>query len=115
MYPYLTGAGSWMMLTMQTRVFGIRGDSGDLLLNPMLTAEQFDENGQAAMECRFNGRKLRVVLSNPRKLDWGEYAIESVEVNGQAFPCSDEHFRVSRKDLPDDVPCIEIQLNLAEK
>ena len=115
MYPYLTGAGSWMMLTMQTRVFGIRGDGGDLLLNPMLTAEQFDENGQAAMECRFNGRKLRVVLSNPRKLDWGEYAIESVEVNGQTFPCGDEHFRISRKELPDDMDCIEIQLNLAEK
>lgn len=39
MYPYLTGAGSWLLLTMQTQVFGVRGRDGDLLLEPKLTAE----------------------------------------------------------------------------
>ena len=31
MYPYLTGAASWYMLTMVTEVFGVSGEYGDLL------------------------------------------------------------------------------------
>lgn len=40
MYPYLTGAGSWLLLTLQTQAFGVRGLHGDLLLEPKLTAVQ---------------------------------------------------------------------------
>ena len=39
MYHYLTGAASWFMMTMITQVFGVRGEAGNLILAPQLTAE----------------------------------------------------------------------------
>ena len=114
MYPYLTGAGSWFMLTMQTRVFGVRGEAGDLLLNPMLTGEQFDERGVASIECRFAGKPLRVVVENPKKLDWGEYVIESVQLGAKRFPCGDDRFRIPRAELEGESE-LQVHLILSEK
>ena len=59
-YHYLTGAASWFMLTMITQAFGVRGEAGDLLLAPQLTAEQFDETGTAELRLTFAGRPLTV-------------------------------------------------------
>lgn len=42
MYTYLTGSASWLLLTMVTEVFGVKGKLGDLLLQPKLVKEQFD-------------------------------------------------------------------------
>ena len=36
-YPWLTGSASWYLLTMVTQVFGVRGQLGDLVLEPKLT------------------------------------------------------------------------------
>lgn len=43
MYPWLTGSASWYLLTLVTEVFGVKGQLGDLLLQPKLLATQFDE------------------------------------------------------------------------
>lgn len=64
MYPYLTGAGSWLLLTMQTQAFGVRGRGGDLLLEPKLRLEQFDADGTAELCCTAAGRRLRVRYEN---------------------------------------------------
>ncbi len=77
MYPYLTGAGSWWLLTLQTQVFGVRGRAGDLVLSPKLTAEQFTADGRAEISCVSAGHSLRVCYENPYRLDWGEYEIEA--------------------------------------
>lgn len=61
MYHYLTGAASWYLMTMLTEMYGIRGCYGDLVLEPKLLAEQFDENGEAAANLTFAGRKLCVI------------------------------------------------------
>ena len=34
MYPYLTGAGSWLLLTLQTQAFGVRGSRGICCWSP---------------------------------------------------------------------------------
>ncbi|MCD4685888.1 MAG: cellobiose phosphorylase, partial [Anaerolineae bacterium] len=34
MYTYLTGSASWLLLTLTTEVFGVKGDLGDLALEP---------------------------------------------------------------------------------
>ena len=65
MYHYLTGAASWYMMTMITQVFGVRGEAGDLLLEPKLTAGQFDAGGHAAVQVTFAGRRLTVCYQNP--------------------------------------------------
>lgn len=83
MYHYLTGSASWMMLTVITQMFGIRGELGDLVLEPKLVARQFDEDGEAGVAIWFAGRKLRIIYKNKDKLDAGEYAIKSISGDKQ--------------------------------
>lgn len=41
LYPYLTGAASWYMLTEICWVYGVRGEWGDLVIAPALQKAQF--------------------------------------------------------------------------
>ena len=82
MYPYLTGAASWLLLTLQTQAFGVRGFHGDLLLEPKLTAALFDTAGTAEITCTAAGRALRLRYENPQKLDWGAYGVGAVSCGG---------------------------------
>ena len=81
MYPYLTGAASWLLYTMVTEVFGVRGRWGDLTFVPQLLREEFDEAGHAAIELCFAGRALRIEYHNPQKLDAGEYVVRKLCLN----------------------------------
>lgn len=76
LYHYLTGAASWYMLTMVTEVFGVRGKVGDLLIQPKLVKEQFDEKGMASIKLLFADKELEVVYANPKNLDYGQYHIK---------------------------------------
>ncbi len=100
MYPYLTGAASWLLLTMQTQVFGVRGRRGDLELAPRLTAELFDESHKATIECTAAGRRLKVTYLNPKELDWGEYDIATVTCGERAWRASGATALIAREDLP---------------
>lgn len=101
MYPWLTGAGSWLMLTMQTQVFGVRGCGGNLCLEPKLTLAQFDTDGNAGITCTFMGRPLRVSYENPQKLDWGQYQIESVYIHKKLFHGGAARLMIAREELPE--------------
>jgi len=87
MYPYLTGAASWYLMTMILEVYGVRGKNGDLWFNPRLLAEQFDEKQEAAIELFFAGKPLRVVYRNPKGLEYGSYRVGSISVNGATTMC----------------------------
>ena len=87
MYPYLTGAASWYLMTMILEVYGVRGRNGDLWFNPRLLAEQFDEKQEAAIELFFAGKPLRVVYRNPKGLEYGSYRVGSISVNGDTKVC----------------------------
>jgi cellobiose phosphorylase len=88
MYSYLTGSASWFVLTMLTQVFGVKGEKGDLLIEPKLTASQFARSGCLSMTRVFAGRKIRVDFYNPKKLPWGVYTIRRVMMNAQEVPFS---------------------------
>ena len=75
MYPYLTGSASWYLLTMLTEVLGVKGQFGDLVLEPKLVPEQFDADGRASVLTLFAGRKLRITYHNPDCLPWGVYSV----------------------------------------
>ena len=79
LYHYLTGAASWYMLTVVTKVFGVRGNYGDLLVSPMLVKEQFSEEGLATIQLKFEGKNLQIQYVNADRLDYGEYHIQSVQ------------------------------------
>ena len=86
MYHYLTGSASWMLLTMLTEVFGVRGRLGDLLLEPKLVRSQFDASGQAGVHTRFAGSILDVVFTNPHNLDAGVYKPVQITIDGSPVP-----------------------------
>lgn len=83
MYHYLTGSASWFVLTELTQAFGVRGQAGDLVLAPKLVKEQFEGGAQIQVSCPFADRKLTVVYENPNKLDFGQYKIARVSLNGK--------------------------------
>lgn len=84
MYHYLTGSASWLVLTMVTQVFGIRGEMGNLLISPKLVKEQFGKSKKISIDTHFAGRKIKVNYSNPNKLDYGEYKVNKISINGRA-------------------------------
>jgi len=83
MYHYLTGSASWWVLTQLIYVFGVRGWRGDLILAPQLVKEEFNKQRVARVVCSFAGKRLTVEYHNPKKLDAGSYAIDTVFMNGR--------------------------------
>lgn len=82
MYHYLTGSASWFILTELTQVFGVRGQGGDLIVAPKLVKEQFSRDGKASVSCPFADRALTVTFENENRLDYGQYKITKVVLNG---------------------------------
>ncbi|MDD2958939.1 MAG: cellobiose phosphorylase [Lachnospiraceae bacterium] len=94
MYPYLTGAASWVVLTVQTQMYGIRGEGGDLLLSPRLLLEQFDQEGKAALQCRFRGHTLKVIYENGYGKEIGDYELTEVTAGCESFTCGTNGCRI---------------------
>lgn len=89
MYSYLTGAASWYMLTLITEAFGVKGELGNLVLEPKLVKEQFDKDGVASVELEFAGKRLEIRYENPTGKDVGEYKVAEVlsEVPAEICGC----------------------------
>mgnify|MGYP001814757984 CR=1 FL=1 len=87
MYPYLTGSASWYLLTVVTEVFGIKGQLGDLILEPKLMPQQFDAGGRASIQTLFAGRKLKLTYHNAGRLPWGKYTTAEVHLDGEEVAC----------------------------
>ena len=85
-YAYLTGSSSWLLLTYLTQVFGVKGEEGNLVIQPALMKDQFNEDGNAAVEFQFAGREIRVTYKNPGLFDVDNYAIRKVAINGSEYP-----------------------------
>ncbi len=101
MYHYLTGAASWMMMTVVTEMFGVRGDYGDLVLEPKLMREQFDDSGRAGIQTKFAHKSWNIHYCNRERLDYGEYAIVKVWINGRAqdLQGSETLYRMAKEEL----------------
>ncbi len=81
LYHYLTGAASWYLLTVLTQVMGVKGNYGDLVLEPKLMSQQFDAKGEAGVTSLFRGKQITVVYNNRDDADYGEYAIKSCRID----------------------------------
>lgn len=82
MYHYLTGAASWYMMTVINEMFGVKGQLGALCLEPKLLAEQFDENGYAALKLWFNRHQWNITYINHDRKEYGCYRIGKVCLDG---------------------------------
>lgn len=100
MYHYLTGAASWFMLTMITQVFGVRGEAGNLLMEPKLTAEQFDETGTASVQLTFAGKEFTVTYINSEHKEYGNYITGSATCNQEYLKIdSPNYIMLSRETI----------------
>lgn len=89
MYPYLTGAASWYMLTMVTEVFGVSGEYGDLRIQPRLLASQFGADGRACITLPFAGKLLHISFVNLTRHEYGSYGIFAVSCRNNAVAVTD--------------------------
>lgn len=106
MYTYLTGAGSWMVLTVLTQMFGVRGKEGDLFLSPQLLKKQFNCDGTAEVRCYFAGRMLNICYINKTFKEYGDYEIEEIFINGKRYETKGSEIRIERERieaLPENV------------
>ena len=119
MYPYLTGSASWYLLTLLTQAYGLRGDLGDLVLDPKLVREQFDPDGRAGARTLFAGQTLEVTYFNPEDLDAGEYQVRKALLDGKDLPLdlSGGTARIPRSELTSLDPGVshELVVDLEEK
>lgn len=113
MYPYLTGAASWLMLLLQTQVFGVRGENGDLRIEPKLLREQFHA-GACRIQCTCLGRPMTVLYENPLELDWGEYQIGRITCGEKSWVCEAEHALIPASELPRDPVTLTVELIICE-
>lgn len=90
-YHYLTGSASWLILTVLTQVFGIRGLHGDLLLAPKLTLEDFGRGSEVSAQATFAGKRLKIVYRNSKRLSYEHYCVSRVEINGRELTALDLH------------------------
>lgn len=101
MYSYLTGSASWYILTILTQIFGVRGEYGDLVIEPKLTSEQFGKSTIAAIQCTFAGKRITVSYINPRHKEYLSYSIRNIRINGKeiAGNLSMRRFVISRQEF----------------
>ena len=83
MYSYLTGSASWFILTLLTQVFGIRGEYGNLVIEPKLTQQQFKATSRICITTSFADKVVEISFINPRKKDFGQYTINKICFNGK--------------------------------
>lgn len=91
MYSYLTGSASWFILTLLAQAFGVRGENGDLLIEPKLVAEQFGRLSTLGINRIFAGSQLQVNFSNPKQLDYGHYQISKASLNSKPLLLTNIH------------------------
>lgn len=101
------------MLTMVTEVFGVHGQTGDMVIRPKLLKEQFDTDGKAEIQLSFAQKDFHVIFKNPLGLSFGEYAVIRAYYNGNEMKISVDSAVLDRKiidALPDGIQKIEIEL-----
>lgn len=77
LYHYLTGSASWMVLTYIEQIFGIKGQYGDILIQPKLLSTDFID-GSVSINTMINEHLCEIKFLNDHHLNYGEYHIESV-------------------------------------
>ncbi len=98
MYHYLTGAASWMMLTVITEMFGVKGRCGAMALSPKLQKEQFAD-GRAAISLNFAGRRWHIVYVNKTGKESGAYTISAAYIDGGKRQVQGEEMILPPKEI----------------
>lgn len=101
-YAWLTGSSAWMMLSLTSQMFGVRGLKGDLLLEPKLVPSQFNEKGEASIELYFQDKRLLVTYVFKPLNKMSEYVIGVISINDIPMVSTSQKlskYLVSRKNM----------------
>jgi cellobiose phosphorylase len=111
LYSYLTGSASWYLLVLVTRVFGVRGFWGDLLLDPQLSFEQWGNEDTVSISTCFRGRKLTVEYGRPEGPETSDYRVKEVWINGSPaeFHAEKHGIRIPSAGLPEKNLLIRVE------
>ncbi|MCQ2498718.1 MAG: cellobiose phosphorylase [Lachnospiraceae bacterium] len=99
LYHYLTGAASWYMLTVVTQMFGVRGEYGNLVINPKLLNCQFNDEGKAYISLTFGGTDFKIEIINESRLEVGDYSVTKVEADGLTGTVNDGYVIIGKGDI----------------
>ncbi len=100
MYSYLTGSASWYILTMFREVLGISSDMGDLVLQPKITPAMFFNRPYIRVKCFLFSRPVEVIIRNDDLLDWKDYVIAQVRMNGRVIrECKKKRCKIYRDEF----------------
>ncbi|MCR4688081.1 MAG: cellobiose phosphorylase [Saccharofermentans sp.] len=94
MYPYLTGAASWAVLLVLSKMYGVNFEGGKLKLMPSLVKEQFDSEGKASISFDRNKSHIRLTYINKDGKDFGDYKICEVSVSGKKADMSEGYIEL---------------------
>jgi len=112
MYTYLTGSASWFMLTLLTQSFGVRGQNGDLLIEPKFSSEQFKSVNKLSITRVFAARHLKIVFLNPKRLGGDKYRIKRFMLNAEQIPIEEKAGVVISREVIISLP--KDKLNIIE-
>lgn len=110
MYSYLTGSASWFVLTILTRVFGVYGRAGELIIEPKLAKEQFSGSSKISITRDFAGRHLRINFINPRRLEYGRYKIMGLKINSAQLTVNKESNLVLSRKIILSLPANKVNI-----
>jgi cellobiose phosphorylase len=101
MYSYLTGSASWLILTLLTQGFGIRGEYGDFVIEPKLVAGQFKNKNTIGIVSSFADKRIEIRFINPAKKNFGNYSISRISFNEKiiAENLRQPRFLISRRNF----------------
>jgi len=112
MYTYLTGSASWFMLTLLTQSFGVKGQNGDLWIEPKFSSEQFKSVNKLSITRVFAERCLKIIFLNPQRLGEGKYRIQRFRLNAEQIPVAEKAWVVIPREVIINLP--KNKLNIIE-
>lgn len=87
LYCYLTGSASWLIALLLTHAYGIRGELGDLVIDPQLTREDFGTRRDVSLSVSFADRPLMIRIVNRHRVNAGRYLVTDVRRGTTSLPC----------------------------
>ena len=82
-YAYLSGSSAWLILTLTTQLFGVRGENGNLCLDPKLNFTHFDFENKTSIQLTFRNKVIQVnyMITD----DTSNFVINELDIDGHRF------------------------------
>ena len=97
---------------MITEVFGVKGQAGNLTIEPALLKEQYDQEGRAGINLNFAGKRFSITIENKEKQEDGTGKIKKALLNGDIVPVDCQKLVISAEKLKNLVKYNEILIFL---